>query len=245
MPDLGRNPTLDDTVAVHTPPGSAAGVRAVARALGLAVGVSGLDHGFFEALQGPVPTSGFVVQAIGPAQRMWSYGTEEAFTVVPNFLATGLLAMVLGLLAIVWSLRFLDRPRGSLVLLLIGGLLFLVGGGVAMLVPLVAGWAVARRIQRPPHAPRILRSTRVAGGLSRAWPALIVASLALYAFALEIAIVGFVPGVADPDQRLAICWADLLLMLGALLAALLGASVAASESGIARSAAALPVSRPR
>ena len=72
------------------------GTKAVAAALGVCVGVSGLDHGFFEALQGNTATPGLIVQAIGPAQRMWIHGTEEAFTLVPNFLVTGILAMAVG-----------------------------------------------------------------------------------------------------------------------------------------------------
>jgi peptidoglycan/LPS O-acetylase OafA/YrhL len=205
------------------------GTKAVAAALGVCVGLSGLDHGLFETLQGNTPTPGIIVQAIGPAQRMWVYGTEEAFTIVPNFLATGLLAMFVGLLTILWSLRYLDRPNGALVLLGLGGLMFLVGGGIGMLVFLLAGWLVARRIHRPPtRLPSRLPRT-VRGALERSWPAFVVAGLALYAFALEVAIVGFVPGVSDPDQARSICWLALLGMLAAMVIALLGASVAPSD----------------
>lgn len=221
------------------------GTKAVARALGVAVGVSGLDHGLFEMFQGNTPTPGLVVQAIGPEQRMWLYGTEEAFTLVPNFLVTGILATGVGLLTIIWSVRFLDRPHGASVLLLLGALLFLVGGGIGMLVFLVAGWAVALRIRRPPVLPWFLRSGRPAIALSRAWPALIVASAALYAFALEVAIVGYVPGVTDPDQRLAICWMALLGMLGAFFLALLGSSVPGKERNGARVGGASAVPQPR
>jgi hypothetical protein len=200
------------------------GTRVVASALGVCVGVSGLDHGFFEALQGDMSTPGLIVQAIGPAQRMWIHGTEEAFTLVPNFLATGILAMVVGVLTIAWSIGFIDRPNGSRVLLLLGGLLFLVGGGIGMLVFLLFGWAAARRIHRPLtwwHAVLPAGAGRV---LSRAWPGLVAVGLALYAFALEVAIVGVVPGVSDPEQALVICWSALLAMLAALGVALVGAS---------------------
>jgi hypothetical protein len=201
------------------------GTKAAAAVLGICVGLSGLDHGFFEALQGSTPTQGLIVQAIGPAQRMWIYGTEEAFTIVPNYLLTGLLAMLVGLATIIWSVRYLDRPNGSRILLLLGGLMFLVGGGIGMLVFLLAGWLVARRVHRPlTWLPSRLPAT-AGRALSRSWPALIVAGMALYAFALEIAIVGFVPGVSDPDQALAICWLALLGTLASMAIALLGASV--------------------
>jgi peptidoglycan/LPS O-acetylase OafA/YrhL len=200
------------------------GTKAVAAALGVCVGVSGLDHGSFEVLQGNTPTPGLIVQAIGPAERMWIYGTEEALTLVPNFLLTGLLAMLVGLLTIVWSVRYIDRPNGSRVLLLLGGLLLLVGGGIGMLVFLLAAWLVARRIHRPlTWLPSRLPAT-VGRALSRSWPAFVVAGLALYAFALEVAIVGLIPGASDPDQALAICWLALLGTLVSMAIATLGAN---------------------
>lgn len=203
------------------------GTKAVAAALGVCVGVSGLDHGFFEALQGSTATPGLIVQAIGPAQQMWVYGTEEAFTIVPNFLLTGALAMLVGLVTIIWSIRYLDRPNGSRVLLLLGGLLFLVGGGIGMFVFLLAGWLVARRIHRPlTWVPSRLPGT-ARKSLRRSWPAWIVVGLALYAFALEIAIVGVVPGVSDPDAALTICWLALLGTLASMGLALVGASAEA------------------
>jgi hypothetical protein len=201
------------------------GTRAVAAALGVCVGLSGLDHGLFETLQGNTPTPGLIVQAIGPAQRMWVYGTEEAFTIVPNFLVTGLLAMLVGLLTVIWSVRYLDRPNGSQVLLLLGGLLFLVGGGIGMLVFLLAAWLVARRIHRPLTWLTSRLPATVGRTLSRSWPAFVVAGLALYAFALEVAIVGSVPDVSDPDQALTICWLALLGTFASMAIALVGASV--------------------
>jgi len=216
---MGANPTAPITGREVN------GTRVVAAALGVCVGVSGLDHGFFEALQGNTSTPALIVQAIGPAQRMWIHGTEEAFTLVPNFLVTGILAMVVGVLTIAWSIGFIDRPNGSRVLLLLGGLLFLVGGGIGMVIFLLFGWAVARRIHRPLtwwHSVLPAGAGRV---LSRAWPGLVAVGLALYAFALEVAIVGVVPGVSDPEQALLICWSALLAMLAALFVALVGASV--------------------
>ena len=209
------------------------GTRVIAAALGVCVGVSGLDHGLFEVLQGNKTTPGLIVQAIGPAQRMWIHGTEEAFTLVPNFLVTGILAMAVGLLTIAWSIRFVDRPNGSRILLLLGGLLFLVGGGIGMLVFLLFGWAVARRIHRPLTWQSVLPAG-VGSVLARAWPGLVATGLALYAFALEVAIVGVVPGVSDPDKALLICWSALLAMLAAFLVALVGASVQGDAGTAAR-----------
>ena len=207
------------------------GTRVIATVLGVFVGVSGLDHGLFEALQGSVPTPGLFVHAIGPAQQMWRYGTEDALTVIPNFLVAGIVTIVVGLLTIVWSIWFIDRPRGPSGLLGLGALLFLVGGGIAMLAFLVFGWAVARRIGRPIGWWRGIVPTPVATALASVWPWLLVLSVVLYAIALEIAIVGFVPGVSDPDLVLLVCWSALLAMFLVLVLALIGASAAERDIG--------------
>ncbi len=57
--------------------------------LGTIFGISGINHGFFETLQGNVPTPGLFIFAIGEAQKMWLHGDEPAFTIIPNFLLTG------------------------------------------------------------------------------------------------------------------------------------------------------------
>jgi hypothetical protein len=194
------------------------------------VGISGLEHGFFEFLQGNRPTDGFFVQAIGPAQRFWSLGTEDAFTIVPNFLASGILAMGMGLVIIIWSVRLIGRPGSSRELAVLGAAQFLVGGGVAAVGFVLLQWLVARRIDRPFGWWRAL-SRDLAGALMRLWPRLMAVSFVLFGVALEIAIFGLVPGVADPLQRDLVCWSLLLGMVVTVLAALAGAS--AQDAGCA------------
>ena len=103
--------------------------------------------------------------------------------------------------------------------------MFLVGGGIGMLVFLLFGWAVARRIHRPRTSWQSVLPGGVRRILARALPGLVALGLALHAFSLEVAIVGFVPAVSDPDKALVICWSALVAMLAALFVALVGASV--------------------
>ncbi|NIP28360.1 MAG: hypothetical protein GWO38_32255, partial [Phycisphaerae bacterium] len=76
-------------------------------------------HGFFEILQGNTPTEGLIIQAIGDEQQMWLYGTEEAFTIIPNFLITGILTIIVSLAIIVWSVGYMQTKRGAAVFLLL------------------------------------------------------------------------------------------------------------------------------
>jgi hypothetical protein len=211
------------------------GRRGVASALGACVGLSGIDHGIFEVLQGNTRTPGMLIPSIGPVQQMWEYGTEDAFTLVPNYLVTGILAIVLGALTLVWSLGFLARPRGDTVLLVLGLLTFAVGGGVGMLVFLLFGWAVARRIGQPArHRSRVPDGLRTA--VSRLRAGLVGLGVTLYVVAIWIAITGVVPGMSDADLILAVCWGFLGGALALFAVALVGSAipaVAGAPSGAA------------
>jgi peptidoglycan/LPS O-acetylase OafA/YrhL len=155
---------------------------------------------------------------------MWAYGTEDAFTLVPNFLVTGLLAMILGAVIIAWSVGCIDSKYGRRVFLSLGALLFLVGGGVALVGFVALCWAVSRGIGRTAGGSPAGQQDGVRKFLARMWPAFLAAGLVLAALALEIAIAGFVPGVSNPDQLQLICWSSLAAMVVLLVLAVSGGS---------------------
>ncbi len=206
-----RNSSWRDSNATHV----------IVSTLGVLFALAGIDHGFFETLQGNTPTGGLIIHAIGERNRMWAYGTEDAFTLLPNFLASGITAIVVSLLIIVWSLWFVHRKYGSLVFLLLFILLFLVGGGVAQVLFFTLAWAVATRINKPLTWWRAVLPKRVRGVLAPLWLWCLMAFTLLALMALEIAVVGFVPGVDDPKLLLHICWSLLGVGLGFLLLAII------------------------
>jgi hypothetical protein len=181
--------------------------------LGALIGLAGMSHGIFEALQGNNPTGGLIIQAIGPAKRFWEHGTEEAFTLVPNFLATGILAMLVGLAVIVWSAGFIHRKHSAAVFLLFCILLFLVGGGIGQIIFFTFIWLAATRIHSPLSWWKKVLPERSLAVISRIWPVTLAVGIGLFLVALEIAIFGAVPGVAGPEQRLYICWSALMISL--------------------------------
>jgi hypothetical protein len=125
--------------------------RIVAASLGVVAGIAGLEHGYFEILQGNARPEGLMILSMGPPcapEATWN-GCEPAMTILPNFLITGILAALLGLAMIVWSAGFVQRKHGGWVLLLLSAALLLCGGG--LFPPLIGavGGAAGTRIHRP------------------------------------------------------------------------------------------------
>lgn len=172
--------------------------------MGVLFGFSGITHGCSETLQGNTPTNGFLINAIAAGSRWtrWTEGGEGAFTVVPNFLLTGILAMLVGLAIIVWSLGFVHKPRGPLVYLLLFVLLFLMGGGIGQVLFFIPAWAVATRIHQPLTWWRNILPVSIRTRLAQAWPWLLGTAALLILTALVIAIYGYFPGVQDMERVL-------------------------------------------
>lgn len=178
--------------------------RTTTATLGTILGISVMSHRVFEVLQGDTSTGGMFVVAIGEAHKLWPHGSEYAFTLIPNFLITGILAMVTGLDATVWSVAFLDRKHGSAICLLLFVLLFLVGGGVGQIVFFSLGWAVATRIHGRLGWWRRALPTGARRALSTLWPWSLSLVGLLLVSALEIAMTGYVPGVGSSDTALVV-----------------------------------------
>jgi len=172
----------------------------IATTIGVIFGFSGINHGFFEFLQGNTATDGLVIQAIGEAQRFWALGTEEAFTIIPNFMISGLLSIMVGLAIIIWSLWFLPTKHGRTVFLLLFILLFLVGGGIGQIGFFIPAWAFATRMDKPLNRWKKVLPESSWPFFSKLWIVnLVLASIAIL-IGLEIAIFGFVPGMSNPEQ---------------------------------------------
>lgn len=191
--------------------------RVIVATLGVIFGISGMSHGFFETLQGNTPTGGMLISAIGEAHRMWPHGNEYAFTLIPNFLITGILAMIVGFSIIIWSVGFVHKKNGPFIYLLLFILLFLVGGGIGQIVFFTLAWAVSTRINKPLIWWRKVLPESVRRVLAKLWLWSLIAGALLLVMALEIAIFGFVPGVNDPDLILIVMLSSLGVGLGVLL----------------------------
>lgn len=175
-------------------------IQVIVATIGIIFGIGGMGHGFFETLQGNTATNGYIIDAIGEANRMWLYGNEPAFTLIPNFLVTGIAAMLVGALVIIWSAGFMHRQHASLVFLLLFILLFAVGGGIAQVIFFMIGWAMSTRIHKPLKWWKRVLPLATHSFLSKLWRPFLIVSTLLILYTLQIAIFGFVPGITDPDR---------------------------------------------
>jgi len=192
--------------------------RITATVLGLTAGGAGIEHGVFEVLQGNVTPEGLMIPSIGPPcvpELSWNQ-CEPAMTIIPNFLITGVLAILLGITVMVWAGFFVHRRRGGLGLILLSVALLLLGGGIfPPVIGIIAG-AVGTRIGKPLRpGGGVLSgaSLRVSAGL---WPW----ALALYV----IWVLGqFAVGHFFNDWLLANGYIIIVMVLGSLLLSVLTA----------------------
>jgi hypothetical protein len=175
--------------------------RVITTVIGVFFGLfSAVNHGFFEILQGNKPTGGLIIDAIGEAQRFWPLGGEPAFTLIPNFMVTGIASIVVGLLIIVWSIWFLPTRHGRTVFLGLFILSFLVGGGIGQAFFFIPAWAFATRMGKPLTWWRRVLPRSTWPLLSRLWIVALVLATIVMLMGLEVAIFGFVPGLTDTER---------------------------------------------
>jgi hypothetical protein len=140
--------------------------------VGAYAGLLGAVHGYFEVLQGDLVPSAIGINAVGTpcqADKVW-HACLPAETIVPNFLVTGILAIILSLIGLVWAVVLIERKNGGRVMSLLSFLMLMVGGGnIPTFYGLLAGFAVTR-IETPPDFFRTPRFNKTRRFLARIWP---------------------------------------------------------------------------
>jgi hypothetical protein len=197
--------------------GGRGATRVVIAVLGTIVGLAGVEHGLGEILQGRGRPDALFIESWLDAAALEILSGEPAMTVVPDLLLTGVLAVVVGLLVVAWSVGFVGRRHGGAVLIGLSLVLLLVGGGLGPPLMGVILGAVAMRGGTAPRRP----PGRVASGLARWWPWFLTGAVVGY--------LGLMPGmlVAHP---LGIASAMLVTVLGVVAFANLGLALVAARA---------------
>ena len=194
--------------------------------LGVLLGLSSINHGDLEMLQGNTATPGSSIKALGPGYSwsLWVHGSEPAFTIVHNFRLTGMLATAFGILLIVWSSRFIARRFGPAVFLLLSIASFLTGGGQAQVLLFTLNWAAATRTHASLRFWRWLLPARLRRALAPLWRPALIAETIVFLAALEIATFGYFPWLPrDPAALTRILWRLAIPIIGCVLLAILAA----------------------
>lgn len=109
---------------------------------GILGGLGGLNHGIGETLQGNVPAEGFFINSWTQGPIAEYMGGEPGMTIIPNLLITGILTIIVSIMVIVWSVWFVQRKKGGLILILLSITMMLTGGGVGPpVIGILAGTA--------------------------------------------------------------------------------------------------------
>jgi hypothetical protein len=178
------------------------------RLLGTAIGLAGAAHGVFEVRQGNRTTDGRLLADIG------------AFTLIPNYRATGLAAVATGLTLCGWTLTRIRSRGGPSVFLLLSTLSFLLGGGIAQVPPSLVVGGVATRIGSSLCFWQRILPAKLRMAMAYAWLPLLVAGFGLVMVGIALWLLVLPPGY--PRQvggRHHALWSILACGLALLLAA--------------------------
>lgn len=169
---------------------------------GVLVGLGGIIHGVAEVLQGNRPTEGLLLDSIG------------AFTLIPNYLATGVAAIFVGLAVLVWTIGFIRTKHWATVFLILSIALFLTGGGVAQVFLFLVAWGVGTQIHQPLTWWRKTLSEPFRKQLAKWWGLSFAAGYFFMFVGVAIWLVLTPPGATYKDPVMQyVCWASLLIGL--------------------------------
>lgn len=179
--------------------------RVTVATFGTLAGLAGIEHGVGEILQGDRAPDGLVIQSWPDVEFFRILSGEPALTIVPNLRLTGILAIGVSLLFLLWTTLFVQRKHGGLVLLLLSMILLLVGGGFGPPLLGISLGLAATRIEAPLTWWRALLSRDLQRRLSAAWPWSLAAGVLAWLFLMpgSLLLHAFV-GVAHPDRMITI-----------------------------------------
>ena len=112
-------------------------VRISSAAFGTLCGLTGIIAGAFLILQGDSSVNAVKISYIGPEYRMWEHETYVAFTLIPNYILSGLTTLIISITLVYISLFKLHKRYGSIVFLVLSVLQLFTGGGFVIDLALI------------------------------------------------------------------------------------------------------------
>lgn len=140
-------------------------MRTVVGVFGVLAALAGMEHGAGEILQGPVAPGAPVFRSWPAYEAFEILDGEPAFTVLPDLLVSGVATVVVAAMLAAWAVAGVRRRHGSLGLVALSVLLFVVGGGFG---PPLLGMILGVGSSKPAGLPR--RPTRASRVMAGVWP---------------------------------------------------------------------------
>jgi hypothetical protein len=188
--------------------------KVFASTFGAIMALAGIEHGIGEIFQGNVAPSGIMILSWPESEFFRSLGGEPAMTVIPNLFITGILAILVSLALLIWSVLFVHRKNGGLIMILLSIAMLLVGGGIFPPILGIIIGAVGTRINAPLTWWRAHLSVGYRNFLKKLWSWSYTACIIAWLSALlGPGLLGYFFGVNNPALILMI----LFLALGFLL----------------------------
>lgn len=103
--------------------------RIVTSTFGAIMAIAGIEHGVGEILQGNTAPAGIAFLSWPESELFRIMGGEPALTIVPNLLATGILAIIFSAAFLLWSAVLVERRNAGLIMILLALAMLLFGVG--------------------------------------------------------------------------------------------------------------------
>jgi hypothetical protein len=137
--------------------------------LGILAGIMGIEHGIGEVLAGNRPTDGAFILSWPDTAFFQIMSREPAMTIIPNYLATGLLAILFSCIFLVVLVTSSLKGKGIALLFSLLILMLLAGGGFGP--PILGVIAVLIALKRESPLKRWSKlSSNLHRILSELWP---------------------------------------------------------------------------
>ncbi len=156
--------------------------------------LTAITHGIMEISRGNAPTGGHLLKDIG------------AFTLIQNYLVTGIFTVSIGISVIIWCLCYIETKHGASIFLVLCVILFLAGGGFAQVIVFLITWALATRINKPQPWWRNILPEDLRKTLGRMWPVFFITCMSLFGTGIAIWLSWFVTGGKAQNTVNYICW---------------------------------------
>lgn len=154
-------------------------------------GIASIIHGFFEILQGNVPVKIGRIMAIGPAHRFWEFGGEPALTIIPNYLVTGILTVIISVCLFVWAFLFIDKKYNLLWIILLTISMLLFGGGLAPPTYMIISIGAILFLKRDVVLRKSTFTGKILNGFSFLWPGILYFQYVLFLIAIISGLSGY------------------------------------------------------